>query len=880
MNREKPVQVFRKDYQPSDFLIPEIFLDFELDDTDTRVQSQIHVVRSNRDDDKSPLVLNGINLKLESLAVDGIPLASSLWERSDKNLTIHGIRDKCCLTIVTRLDPLNNKTLEGLYKSGGIFCTQNEPQGFRKITYFLDRPDIMSRYTVKITADAKQYPVLLSNGNLKKRGRTADGRHWTLWEDPFPKPCYLFAIVAGNLGVIRDRFITRSKRRVNLRIYSEHGNEDRCRHAMRSLKNAMRWDEQRFNLECDLDYYSIVAVDSFNAGAMENKGLNIFNSHYVLANSNTATDSDYENIEAVIGHEYFHNWTGNRITCRDWFQLTLKEGLTVFRDQEFTSDNHSRAVKRIEDARHLRAVQFVEDAGPMSHPIRPDSYMEISNFYTATVYEKGAEVIRMIHTLLGEESFQNGIKRYIALFDGQAVTCDDFIRAMEEGGDADLSTFKLWYEKSGTPFVKITSVYDETTCKLTLTMEQIPSAGISQIATEPPLLIPMAIGLVGPDGKDIPAGPEYKSTILLRLNETRQEYIFENINASPVLSVNRGFSSPVRLETDRSMRDLLFLFAFDSDPFSRWDAGQTVCRHYLKSIIGNFTSGEEISVNNDFIEAYGAIIRDDSIDPSFKSLLLELPSETIIAQDYTPIDFNAIHHGRNIIKKTLGMIYQNEFISLYYENRIKGTYYYNAVDCGKRAIAALSLSYLCETNDPEMLDICYNHFKQSNNMTDQCNALAALNHSSSWQRNSAMDEFYRNWVKDPLVMMKWLTFQSTSRIQTTPDTVHRLENDPVYDPKIPNLVRALIGGFCTNYLHFHAVDGSGYRFISERITSIDNYNPSLASALTGAFKLYPRVDEKRRDLMKKELIRILEHTAISPNTFEVAMKTLNSIDKM
>ena len=878
MNCEQPVITYRRDYKPSDFIIPEIFLAVDLDDTDTRIESSMHIVRQESSPASSPLVLDGNHLELENIFINGTLLDPSEYDKNELCLIIKKPPSDFELKIVTRLNPSGNKALEGLYKSGSVFCTQCEPQGFRRITYFIDRPDIMSRYSVRITADRKQCPVLLSNGNLRDKGRLKKGRHWTLWEDPFPKPGYLFALVAGKPGMIRDSFKTRSGRRISLRIFCDPGNEVRCFHAMESLKKAMKWDEERFGLECDLDDYSVVAVDSFNAGAMENKGLNIFNSHYVLADPETATDSDFENIEAVIGHEYFHNWTGNRVTCRDWFQLTLKEGLTVFRDQEFTSDLHSRAVKRIEDARHLRAVQFVEDAGPMSHPIRPESYLEISNFYTSTVYEKGAEVIRMIHTLLGEDLFQKGMKRYIELFDGQAVTCEDFIRSMEEAGGCDLSVFRLWYQQSGTPVIRISDSYNKDKQELHVKLEQSLPETPGKTGNNS-MHIPLALGCLDSNGNDMALTSAGDKTVILNLKEKNAHFVFNNIIEKPVLSVNRGFSAPVRIETGHSLEDLLFLFANDNDPFSAWDAGQTVCRHYLKSIIEDITSGKQVSISQDFIDGYGRILGNDSIDAAFRSLMLELPQESVIAQDYNPVDFNAIHHARNIIRKTLGLVFQDDFTGLYQRSMSRKSYSYNAADCGKRSLSGLCLSYLCETADGTALDLCYNHFKKSDNMTDVSNSLWALNNTSTWHREQAMDEFYHRWKSNRLVMIKWLSLQSTSRVTGTPENIRHLEKNQVYDPSVPNLVRSLIGGFCTNYIHFHALDGSGYHFISEKIIELDQVNPHIASALAGSFRMFPRVNGKRKELMDNELRRIINHKGLSRNTFEVVIKTIDSVGK-
>ena len=660
-----PKTIYLKDYQVSDYLISDIHLTFELDDTRTLVRTKLQIHRHPQAKGPAPLVLNGEELELVGLVLDGKKLSSSDYKLEGDLLSIGDVPDKFELEVENYINPQANKALDGLYKSGTIFCTQNEPEGFRRITYYIDRPDVMAKFTTKIIADKKKYPVMLSNGNPIGEGELDNGRHWCEWQDPFPKPCYLYALVAGDLAMVRDSFTTRSGRKIDLRIYVDKGNENKCDHAMRSLIKSMKWDEEKFGLEYDLDIFMIVAVDAFNMGAMENKGLNIFNSAYVLADEASATDNNFLGIESVVGHEYFHNWTGNRVTCRDWFQLTLKEGLTVFRDQEFSADMNSRTVTRISDVSALRRAQFVEDAGPTSHPIKPDSYIEINNFYTATVYEKGAEVIRMIHSLLGPKGFRAGMDKYFELFDGGAVTTEDFVHAMSVANDNfDFDQFKRWYAQSGTPRLKARGKWDGSTNSYSLTLSQTCPATPGQ-KEKKPFHMPVRVGLVGPDGSDM-------LSTMVELKDSEQTFKFDSIAAKPVLSINRGFSAPVILDVDLSDDDLAFLMGHDSDEFNRYEAGQMLGEKVLLGLINDQMSGKELKMNEAYAKAFGLLLLDSKVDPAFKALAISLPDEGMLHQKQETIDIFATKSVRDWFKKELATRYQAEFKKLYNDLAPKG----------------------------------------------------------------------------------------------------------------------------------------------------------------------------------------------------------------
>jgi aminopeptidase N len=798
----------------------------------------------------------------------------------DQTLRIHAVPDYFTLELETRLRPQDNTALEGLYKSKAIFCTQCEAEGFRKIAWFPDRPDVMSRYTTTIIADPNRYPVMLSNGNLEDKGSMDDGRHWVRWADPFPKPSYLFALVAGDLACIEDSFRTRSGRQVKLQIFVEHHNADKCGHAMSALKKAMRWDENVYGREYDLDVYMIVAVDDFNMGAMENKGLNIFNSKYVLARPDTATDTDFANIEAVIAHEYFHNWTGNRVTCRDWFQLSLKEGLTVFRDQEFSSDTFSRPVKRIQDVRTLRTYQFAEDAGPMAHPVRPDSYIEISNFYTVTVYDKGAEVIRMIHTLLGAAGFRKGMDLYFERHDGEAVTTDDFVRAMEDANEIDLSQFRLWYSQAGTPEVHADGEYDEKTRMVTLTLTQRCPATPGQ-PDKAPLTIPLRVALLDPNGVNLgftldnggDGGVVTES--VLTLDKQRQTFRFCAVEQRPVLSIGRGFSAPVKISIDRDDDDLAFLLSKESDPFSRWDAAQDLISKIIFRLIERHQNGESLELNGSFIDAFAATLRDGNTEEALIAEALSLPSEGYIADRMEVIDVEAIHAARRAMQRAIAEALEPLLRETYTASSTNEPYRFDPRSAGRRRLKNLCLGYLMALETTHARELCYAQFETADNMTDVLAALGALSHCDCPERQRVLDSFETRWRQDPLVMDKWFALQATSRLPATLAQVRTLMTHKAFDARNPNKIRSLIGAFCHgNPVRFHAVGGEGYRFLTDQVIRIDKENPQIAARLLGSLSRWRKFDPQRRGLMKAALEKILATPGLSKDSFEIASKTI------
>ena len=788
--------------------------------------------------------------------------------------------ERFTLEIITRIQPEKNTALEGLYVSNHIFCTQCEAEGFRKITYFLDRPDVMARYRTRIEADRTAYPVLLANGNKVDSGERPNGRHYAVWEDPFPKPAYLFALVAGDLSVLEDSFVTKSGREVSLQIYAEPDQIDKCGHAMTALKDSMRWDEERFGLEYDLDQFMIAAISDFNMGAMENKGLNVFNTKFVLAKPETATDADYHGIERVIAHEYFHNWTGNRITCRDWFQLSLKEGLTVFRDQEFTADMHSRAVKRIEDVRGLRAHQFIEDSGPLAHPVRPESYVEINNFYTTTIYEKGAEVVRMIHTLLGEEAFQEGMRRYVERHDGQAVTCEDFVKAMEDASGRDLSTFRNWYSQVGTPRLRIEDDFDQESGRYRLTVRQSTPPTPMQ-PEKAPQHIPLALGLLDHRGQDAPVtfdgenapGP---TTRVLELTDEETTFTFTGLDEKPVPSLPRGFSAPIILETEPSSEKLRFLMANDGDSFVRWDAGQT----YATTLILNqaadaSTDAVERELDLGIRDAFEAVLGDDGLDHAFKALVLTLPAESYVAQQMEVIDVDGIHAARRALRAGLGQALAERWRDLYRHIGSDEPYCFDGPSMGRRSLRNLALGYLMAADNEEGRALCLAQFEQADNMTDGLAALAMLADSDHPARADALGQFYDHWQDEPLVIDKWFTLQAMPQRPDALDQVQRLKTHPAFKMTNPNRVRSLIGAFAmANVTGFHRKDGAGYRFLADQIMELDHLNPQIAARLMSVFGRWRRYDDARQTLMKAELERILAMPGLSRNSLEVATKSL------
>ncbi|MEE4376845.1 MAG: aminopeptidase N [Candidatus Competibacteraceae bacterium] len=881
MNNDSPRAIHLKDYTPPPFLIDTVDLRFELGEDATLVHSRMAFRRNPEwaEQDSTPLVLAGQQLELIEIRLDGRTLTPEHYTVDADHLTLSQVPSTFELEITTRIYPQNNTALEGLYQSSGNFCTQCEAEGFRKITYFLDRPDVMAVYTTTVVADKTRYPVLLSNGNLVDSGELAHDRHWATWHDPFKKPSYLFALVAGHLRRITDTFTTLSGREVALHIYVEPENIDQCDHAMASLKKAMAWDEATFGREYDLGIYMIVAVGDFNMGAMENKGLNVFNTKYVLAKPETATDADYQGIEGVIGHEYFHNWTGNRITCRDWFQLSLKEGLTVFRDQEFTADMSSRPVKRIDDVRILRSVQFPQDAGPMAHPVRPDSYIEINNFYTVTVYNKGAEVIRMMQTLLGRAGFRRGMDLYFERHDGQAVTTDDFVKAMEDANGVDWEQFRRWYTQAGTPEVNAEGSYDAADNCYTLTLRQSCPPTPGQDHKEP-FHIPVALGLLDSTGRSLPLQLDNESEPVgdyrvLELRTTEQQFRFINVPDSPLPSLLRGFSAPVKLLADYSDDDLMFLLAHDSDPFNRWEAGQQLTIRTVLRLVEDRQRGRSWDLPEAFSGAFGQALATSNQDPALLARILTSPDEIVLAEHMDVVDVDGIHEARQFVQRVLAERLREHLAAVYATYNQAKEYRIDADSMGQRSLKNRCLDYLMQLDDPEWRQRCLQQFQSAANMTDQLGALGLLVNFDCSERSEALVHFEQHWGKDPLVMDKWFSLQAMSRLPGTLSEVNRLMAHPAFTIKNPNKVRALIGAFChSNPFRFHAADGAGYAFLSEQVLTLNAMNPQIAARLVGAFTRWRKYDANRQALMKAELERILATPDLSPDVYEIVAKSL------
>ena len=882
MREANPQTIYLKDYTVPDFLISHVDLNFNLTEDSTRVISRLTLTRNPASQTgDAPLVLLGENLTLIRVIIhDDEELTEADYQLTPESLTIHTVPQhrEFILTIENSINPKANTALEGLYLSNGMLCTQCEAEGFRKITYFLDRPDVMSQFTTTLVGDKTQYPVLLSNGNKIASGDLDNNQHWVTWEDPFNKPCYLFALVAGQLDCIEDHFITKSGRSISLQIFIEPHDLDKCDHAMQSLKNAMKWDEEVYGLEYDLDLYMIVAVGHFNMGAMENKGLNVFNTKFVLARPDTATDFDYEHIEGVIGHEYFHNWTGNRVTCRDWFQLSLKEGFTVFRDQEFTGDRTSKAVKRIEDVINLRTRQFAEDAGPMAHPIRPDTYIEINNFYTLTVYEKGAEVVRMIYTLLGAAGFRKGCDLYFARHDGQAVTCNDFVNAMEAANDVDLSQFRRWYEQAGTPVLTVQQAYDAAAQALTLTIKQYCPPTPGQDVKEP-LHIPVTVGLINKAGEtlncQLNGAVTASDQVILQLTEAEQSFVFENLTEQPIVSILRGFSAPVKLVMERSLEELAFLLSYDPDTFNRWEAGQQLAGQIITGLISDVQAGRELHINPIIVNAFKQVLAQPWDDLSYFSLLLTLPSETYLAEQMTVIDVDAIHTAREFVLVSLAEQLQTQFKALYLENHREESGQFDAGAIGSRRIKNVCLAYLGRLEQADIQQWAEQQFTAAKNMTDQIAALAVIVNSAHPAKATCLDSFYQQWQNEALVVDKWFSLQASSSNPDTFSVVQSLLQHPAFDLRNPNRVRSLIGAFSqANPLHFHAANGQGYQFLGDHIIALNTLNPQVASRMLNALTSWRRYDVGRQALMKTQLERIIATDAVSKDVYEVASKSL------
>jgi aminopeptidase N len=876
----------RLDYRPPPFLVDTLRLEFDLDPAATLVTAHL-AFRRNPDaageDAHAAFVLDGEQQEVVRVALDERTLTAGRYRVTSRTLTLVDPPDAGTLTVQTRLAPERNVALEGLYVSTGVFCTQCEAEGFRRITYFPDRPDVLAVFTVTLRADGATYPVLLCNGNLVSQGVQDDGRHYATWHDPFPKPSYLFALVAGDLDALEDEYRTRSGRRVALRIYSTPRNLDRCAHAMASLKRAFRWDEERFGREYDLDAFMIFCADDFNMGAMENKGLNIFNSRLVLADPATATDEDYAAIESIVGHEYFHNWTGNRVTCRDWFQLSLKEGLTVFRDQEFSSDLNSRAVERIAAVDYLRREQFPEDAGPMAHGVRPDEYLEINNFYTATVYEKGAEVIRMQHTLLGDERFRQGMDLYFRRYDGRAVTCDDFTQTMQDASGVDLDQFRRWYSQAGTPVVAVTAAYDAAARTYTLDLAQrtAPTPGQPR---KLPFHIPFAVGLVDQDGRDIPLKLEGErapvgTTRVLHLREERQSFRFIDIPCAPAPSLLRGFSAPVNLEFAYSAEVLAFLAEHDSDAVARWDAAQRSLIVAMRAIARMHNEGRTLTLPAAIVPVVRALLRDRASDPAFIALALALPDPAYVSALDATIDVDGVEAARLFLQREIAHALRSDLERVYGERRVRAPYAATPDQTGARRLANVCLQYLCAGDNSAGVALAVAQFRTADNMTDFIAAMAALSDGMSRDRDAVFAQFEARWRDEPLVLDKWFTLEARSARADTLARVRRLLAHPRFNARNPNRVRSLVGAFALrNFARFHAADGAGYEFAADQVLALDPTNPQLAAAIAGAFNLWRRFDTQRRGRMQAALQRIGSAPGLSPDVTEVVTRTLELPD--
>lgn len=877
-----PKAIYLKDYKEPAFLIDQTDLVIKLFEHGAEVHSTLHVRRNlERTDHVADLQLDGVDLELRQLLMDGTVLDQSAYAVLAEGIVVKNVPDAFQLQCETWILPQENTCLEGLYKSSGMFCTQCEAEGFRRITYYLDRPDVMSVFSTRIEADAQKYPVLLSNGNLIEDGKMPDGRHFAQWQDPHRKPCYLFALVAGDLVCIEDRYTTLSERDVALKIFVEPENSHKCDHAMVSLKRSMRWDEEVYGREYDLDIFMIVAVNDFNMGAMENKGLNIFNSSCVLASPDTATDSAYQRIEAIVAHEYFHNWSGNRVTCRDWFQLSLKEGFTVYRDAQFSADMNSAAVKRIEDANILRTAQFAEDSGPMAHPIRPDSYMEISNFYTLTVYEKGAEVVRMIHHLLGDTLFRKGSDLYFDRHDGQAVTTEDFVKAMEDASGRDLSQFRHWYSQAGTPVIRVTDRYDEEACTYTVVLEQScpPTPGQPK---KPLFHIPVAFSLYGSDGNAIPLvlnGAKLPGTdTVLELTDARHEYVFENISEMPVPSLLRGLSAPVRIKYDYTADQLSFLIRFENDGFNRWDAAHKLSMLEIQRNVECLQNGQPMALGEPLNLAWSSLLKSEILDAALVAKMLQLPSEASLIEVAEIADIDNIHKARKFVRSGLVENHYAALTRLYHNLEVVGEYSPDADSVGRRALRNTILSLLCASGQQDAIELGEKQYESATNMTDQSAAFAALVNSGNTEcAQKAVERFYEQWKHDALVLEQWLSIQAGCAELADVSYVKKMMEHSSFDIRNPNKVRSVIGSFCgQNLVNFHNVSGEGYRFLTEQIKVLNRMNPQIAARMLTPFTRWKKHNALRQDLLKQQLKEIIALPDISKDVYEVAYKSLHA----
>lgn len=870
-SRLAPAEIHLADYRAPDFLIDRVDLVFDLHPQETKVRSVLQVRRQGAHD--RPLVLMGEGLTLRGVAVDGHALSAAQYGLDESTLTIPLAGDTAVVQIDNTLDPAANTALEGLYVSSGNFCTQCEPEGFRRITYFVDRPDVLARYTVTLIADAEQYPVLLANGNPVSAETLPGGRHMARWVDPHPKPSYLFALVAGKLVAVRDEFVTMTGQRVDLAIYVEEHNFDRCAHAMDSLKRAMRWDEVVYGREYDLEVFNIVAVDDFNMGAMENKGLNIFNSRYILARPDTATDADYAGIESVVAHEYFHNWSGNRVTCRDWFQLSLKEGFTVFRDQEFSADMGSRAVKRIGDVNVLRQFQFAEDAGPQQHPVQPKSYREINNFYTSTVYNKGAEVVRMQRNLLGAEKFRQGTDLYFSRFDGQAVTIEDFFGCMAEVSGLNLQPFRRWYDVAGTPIMAVSDECANGVYRLTV-RQSLPGQAEIQ-----PFMLPFTVAVFDADGAPVLLDGVAEHTLVLNALEQTMEWSIPSVKTPLVPSLNRGFTAPVQVDYAYTPEQLAVLSRADTDPFNRWDAFLRLIQHSLLARIRQ--AADEGKLGTDALPdglsaAFGALLHEAHEDPMFVAECIALPTESYLADQFrsdTPVVW--IHRERQRLREQLASAWASTLHLVYRNQSISGDYHFDGRAAGQRALRRQVLSYLCALGEPAWHELAAQQFDEANNMTESFNALLALSVAGGERFDEKMQTFETRWRHDPLVMDKWFALQAQRTDGNALARVQQLMAHPAFSFKNPNRVRALLGSFSRgNLLHFHAADGESYRWFADRIIELDAMNPQIAARMASVFNTWRRFDGGRAALMRAALQAIHDRPECSSDLAEITGKAL------
>jgi aminopeptidase N len=870
-----PRTIRRQDYRPPDFRVRHLTLDFDLEPHATICKARIEIERTGEPD--APLVLDGRKLDLVSVALDGAELGEAHYDRDGEHLTVHEVGKTAVLDIVTRLDPAANTSLDGLYRSSGSFCTQCEPEGFRKITYYLDRPDVMAPMTVRIAADKAQYPVLLSNGNPVEAGDLPDGRHYAVWDDPFPKSSYLFALVAGNLSHISDSFITASGRTVTLGIYAAPGDLDKLEHAMRSLKASMAWDERTYGREYQLDVFNIVAVGDFNMGAMENTGLNIFNTKYVLTTPDTATDADYAGVEGVIAHEYFHNWSGNRVTCRDWFQLSLKEGLTVFRDQQFSADQSGEAVKRISEVDRLRRSQFPEDAGPMAHPIRPDNYIEINNFYTPTVYEKGAEIIRMIRTLLGPARFRAGMDLYFERNDGKAVTCDDFVQAMEDASGVDLSQFRAWYGQAGTPTLTAAGSYDAAAKRFSLTLSQVTAPTPGQ-PEKVPLHIPVRIALIGADGEALALADDGATETVLELKSPSARFEFDNIPSKPTPSLLRGFSAPVKLSTDLTGADLAFLTAHDNDPVARWDAGQELAVRTMLASAARPARGDAAALIDLLAQATGTMLADRTLDPGLGAVMLMLPDAAALAEYSSPVDIAALAETATGIRRVLAQRLRPILLDIYGRTgpgNDDSEADLSAGAMGRRALHNASLRLLMAAPDAETVALADRQFHSARGMSLRIGALAALADTDGPEREAALAAFYDRHKDNALTIDKWFAVQARADRPQTLDDVRRLMRHPDFNTGNPNRLRALISSFSDgNFTRFHNPNGEGYRLLADIVAHLDGTNPQVGARMLGPMRQWRRFADPQRSLMEGVLASLMEKVK-SRDIFEVVSKSLN-----